>query len=466
MRWMGVQRIEDLLEKPDILILVSENWKSVIKQLSTDSHNALIYPIWMAEILVNSTIDYYDLTKCDDVRERLKYLQEAKMISCVFGNCQTGPITELMSCSKEFTEDYYLIKMPMVQRLDAETVSNGFNQDFMECVDLFITMNISKTNKFSEKVSTDNIRSQVSEKCRMVIIPNCHFTAYFPQTGRKNINYLPYFLKPHPSIDVTEPDYYAEVAIQNDSPITRPTVNDILTNHADTIHEMIVREEECDIKISDYILSQYRSRRIFYSSNHPTKDVLETVVRRLLSYLGYSDNLIDKEVQLLDTVKPYIYPEVYETLQLRFRDENEYVNKLITQESLDEDAYLALLKFYKKPEYWKRSMRWITKPMERSIDLSANIEPASFVSIISKTLSLSGSAVQMSLDVITNVDVENRRTVVRIPECLAPSKMFFTTGRCLTGGAVKVRVSKDGKLEFISPVKQYEEVLIDTTWVL
>lgn len=72
--------------------------------------------------------------------------------------------------------------------------------------------------------------------------------------------------------------------------------------------------------------------------------------------------------------------------------------------------------------------------MERSIDLSANIEATGSVRIIAKTLSLSGSAAQMSLDVITNVDIENRRAVAHIPECLAPSKTYFTTGRCLTGG--------------------------------
>lgn len=62
---------------------------------------------------------------------------------------------------------------------------------------------------------------------------------------------------------------------------------EIIDNAENSIHELYLREEGCDIKITDYIEENYKEEQLFYSKNHPNERLLNEYVNRLVEYLGY-----------------------------------------------------------------------------------------------------------------------------------------------------------------------------------
>ena len=469
--WSGVKKFDSVMESEagsGILVLVGDDWQDMTKRWAKQhpEPGPEVSPIWMGTAAIDDMVDYFELTECEDLDKRLKFLYDRKKIACVFGYCQSRPLRELMSRHKPFADDYYIIKMPFVQDVNQKIRADGFDETLLKKLDVLVTMNVSRENKYSEKVSTEYMTSKLAKKCRVVKIPNCYFTAYFPQAYSRNIRETQPFLKTTVNDRLTERDCYAEESLQTGCELSHPTAQEINSNLERTVTELIERERLCDVRMSDYILENYKKRRLFYSRSHPSNEVLEEHAKRILTYMGYPCKDIDsKGVYRIDYRKEFIYPETYDVLGLEFRDDS-YINRHVSPETFDEELYISMLRFFKQPDYWQRSIRWITEPMKRSIDFSANVDSTELVKIISHTLSVTDSAAHLSLDMIVNEDIKQRKTVANIPNCMTPSNPYFTMGRCMSGNIVKVRINPDGKIEFTTPIEKDEEVLVDTTWLL
>lgn len=471
LRYKAVRRLDEFLphvDKSIKMIIVGNKWNDISIQCIEAGlePNTDFFPIWSLDLETYDLINYNKMINCTDLQDRLNYIKRSKKIACVFGNCQTRPIAELIAHAKDFMKDHMLIKMPFVQSIDIKVAAEGFNEVLLKNLDLFISMHILEDNKFSIKVSTKYIKDKLSNDCQIVIIPNCYFTAYYPQIAAFKTDYLPYFIKPPFGKILSYNDCYAETAVKNDTSITHPTKEQIIDNLEKTIVEMITRENKCDITISDYILSNYKDRRIFYSRSHPTTDVLKEEVRRLMIHLGYTGEIEDGDIFKLDRYKEYIYPEVFDTLGLSFTDPHSYINKSLSEESFDDEMYLALLKLYKQPDYWRKTIRWISQPMRKSIDFSSNIAAMDGVRITSRILALSSALVQLSLTFVTTTDIGADCGIVKIPSCIAPSYEYITTGQHQDGSIVKIKIRSNGLISSLSDILKDMEVQIETTWLL
>ena len=266
--WPGVKKIDSVTGSDldsNIMVLVGDDWQEMAKYLTKqhpDAHPE-ISPMWMGTAVFDDMVDYFELTDCEDLDKRLKFLCDRKKIACVFGNCQTRPLRELMSRHKPFADDYYVIKMPFVQDVNQKIRADGFNEVLLKKLDIFVTMNISVGNKYSEKVSTEYMTSKLAKRCRVVKIPNCYFTAYFPQAYSRNIQEAPMFLKPAVTDRLAEKDCYAEEALLTGCELPHPSAQEVNFCLEKTIAELIEREKLCDVKMSDYILENYKKRRLF-----------------------------------------------------------------------------------------------------------------------------------------------------------------------------------------------------------
>ena len=83
------------------------------------------------------------------------------------------------------------------------------------------------------------------------------------------------------------------------------------------IEKISSREKGWDIKILDYILSNYKEKLLFYDIGHPTNDVLKYISLKILEMLNISDNGINCDFTLEEHQNP-IYPSVAKLLGLKF----------------------------------------------------------------------------------------------------------------------------------------------------
>lgn len=118
--------------------------------------------------------------------------------------------------------------------------------------------------------------------------------------------------------------------------------------------ELKRREEKADIKISDYIIENYKKRQLFYSKNHPTNDVLIEYTERILQCLGYDT---EEKMSGTDffvkagTLKGHdlpLYPAVIKALGISDYEDRCYPNRYFNSDvslSIEEwiRAYICLL---------------------------------------------------------------------------------------------------------------------------
>ena len=98
----------------------------------------------------------------------------------------------------------------------------------------------------------------------------------------------------------------------------------VLKNFKDQIKKLQKREENCDIKISDYILANYTQRQLFYDPNHPTSDVIMEKGRRILRLLGMEineTNITIKRSKIIDGGELFIYGCVRKALGLQYKQQ-------------------------------------------------------------------------------------------------------------------------------------------------
>lgn len=99
-------------------------------------------------------------------------------------------------------------------------------------------------------------------------------------------------------------------------------------NSVDTsIKNLMDRERECDVIISDYIIDNYRDHHLFYTVNHPKTYVIEELFIRVLKYLSIKTRDKITTPMELDVSYIPIYPSVYLHEKLKFEYPDFYWNK-------------------------------------------------------------------------------------------------------------------------------------------
>lgn len=83
------------------------------------------------------------------------------------------------------------------------------------------------------------------------------------------------------------------------------------------MEKIIQSEEKWDIKISDYILDNYKTEKIFFDTRHPTNFVLEEIVRRLLDFLEMNASIEHADDEISEEEVP-VYPCVKKALGLEW----------------------------------------------------------------------------------------------------------------------------------------------------
>ena len=85
------------------------------------------------------------------------------------------------------------------------------------------------------------------------------------------------------------------------------------------VQEIEIREQEWNIRILDYILSNQRKKKIFCDINHITSETAHEIANRLLSHMNYEKQDFF-EIPMMDDLEVFVYADVKEALGLKFEE--------------------------------------------------------------------------------------------------------------------------------------------------
>lgn len=311
------------------IIMCTKRWKTDIDDLN--QYGITVLPFWLWLVCDKNMINYERLKQVAkemdaEPREMLTWIkkQVKKEIICVYGNCQNISINTLITSSNILNEKYILLDMPPIQDLKEER-QLGISENILKEVDIFVYQEVSSHNKFSPMLASSFILNKLNENAKTICIPNAYFTGYFPQVCDNPYNPFlkQYSNTPFPygdeNIQRMEGRYSAKEIAEIIDADNFYTAEECKNNVEESLSQLEKREENCDVKISDYITIHYKKRLLFYTPNHPTNEVLAELVKRIFMLCGVRVEDIRLEKAWENNGREiFIYPSVRKNLQLEF----------------------------------------------------------------------------------------------------------------------------------------------------
>lgn len=257
-------------------------------------------------------------------------------LAIVYGNCHFSVLAEYLNNNQIFNHEY-LIRRYSVTGLEKNYPSD---EELKRC-DLLIVQDIRKTNYLNAK-SADELIAKTSEKAIVLRVPNLYgYNLYFPQAKvcaseeRTNLHRDVVFNDNKIIMNQValmtgwqdeniecwgNASYNADTIVDMIETKEVYSAEDILRNFEKEISKIKDREEDCDIKISDYILDMYQKIKLFYDPRHPAKELIHEKGRRILKALGME---MDEEIPsnlASDDMEIPVYGCVKSALGLKFKE--------------------------------------------------------------------------------------------------------------------------------------------------
>lgn len=255
------------------------------------------------------------------------------------GICQIMAVSEILKSCKNFTEIYDDIICYTIFSITVEEMQNIIDNILPTC-HLVLSQPVSENYRDNPIFSTSYLKSKLSTTTKHYVLANCYFTGYDPipfQTTDLDGNIMhlkgiSYF----PSISLESLlEKNILQACKDWCNIDIYSKLELVNNYQRSIDELIRRENKIfdtnfivDIKISDYIVENYRSQYLFHTYNHPTNILLFELTRRILNKLAI--NIIDLSytgAELLgdNSIPPPI--SVYLKMGMEFKYPSIIINK-------------------------------------------------------------------------------------------------------------------------------------------
>lgn len=263
-----------------------------------------------------------------------------KKIAVINANCYDGFYRRCLCMSRSFTEEYIVWNVPQIQ-LNKE---GCIQEELLEACDLYIHQDIRTDNAFGYKLSDEYILSRLKAGCRTVTVPNMVGMGKwnFPSAMQREFRgeKPPMFWRD--SILDAACEQYGSLAeikryVMSEELFSENTVRELFS---DFLSKLEKRERNWDITISDYILQNYRTEKMFYDIDHPADGVMQEIGRRLRRKLDITD--VDGRVEyLLNWDEAFTFPSVKKALELIY--EEKYIRKekyQLCEMEMDIDEYI------------------------------------------------------------------------------------------------------------------------------
>lgn len=209
----------------------------------------------------------------------------------VIGNCQARPVTALLGATEHFE-----CLSPIILQL-AKTAESEAHLAHISEADIVLAQ---KTN---DNFPVRHLRSSVLRQSHsnIVVWPNMFFSGQQPF-----IRYMTHITTNSRMVGPIEALHDVRIfarwlySRRLTEQLWQPDENEFSrTIAARSIADLIEREDDCDIRISDFIAEHARTERLFFTFNHPTRRVLDELCNRFMAHQSLA-KLPDGTEEFLD----------------------------------------------------------------------------------------------------------------------------------------------------------------------
>lgn len=231
------------------------------------------------------------------------------MKKCViYANCFGQVIKRLLENHPEFSAEYEITLYTNYEMIKSRDILP------LEGCELIIHQPLKEEYGI---LSTKYIKDHKPDGCISILVPQLFNTGFIPTCQKEGNNSFYHDIDNYP-----------------------PTPKRLQINYKWSLDFLKKREAECDIKVFDFIVENYRKHRLFLTPHHATTYLYEYVLNCILNKLSYSPVNLDIAVQqhcytahpLINGIKYPIHSKVAETLGLEWVsesiiDDNFYINE-------------------------------------------------------------------------------------------------------------------------------------------
>ncbi len=339
-----------LLHRPidEKIIVVDDNWDfDVLYEFNTLMQNLglRIGKDYTYNSMLKSKIDTNRIYRLldnskEDFHALMNIILENRQLVIVHGNCQAHVICNMLSNNEEFKRKYVVCEMPKLwMQGHKEEYTILYESGVLSLGAYLLTQKISVYNKFERYASSEYMISQVSNSCKVILIPNLYFRGYFPQLKKydQEVKYRWWQEESiFPSDNRCIETEVLRLMIQgkSDEEIVREISCDdyyseefLYHNAEKELAEYKEREESIDIKLWDFLVDNYNKFLMFATPNHPTRDVLLELTRRILKALQITDmDILCDNNEIQAPCPQWLYTPMYPSVlkAFGFRDRKYY----------------------------------------------------------------------------------------------------------------------------------------------
>ncbi|WP_226702104.1 WcbI family polysaccharide biosynthesis putative acetyltransferase [Microbulbifer elongatus] len=248
----------------------------------------------------------------------------------VVANCQSAAVARTLQTNMHFCREYEYVRTPPVHLIDPSR-QHYYAGQLTHC-DLVVYQPIIDENKFGP-LCARRIVNFLSESSRAITFPSMYFDGYFPTMAsmpgvKSALNGVhDYFILKSYLSGLSADE--TVTAIQEGECLAAENVSQACVQSIDAL---AAREERlaCDVKISSFIRSNYRSQKLFHQFNNPAASVVKEVCDQICQLLEISTESM-RLLDVLDEIQAPIYPFVKAALDLKF----EFISGVNGEQNVD-----------------------------------------------------------------------------------------------------------------------------------
>ena len=251
----------------------------------------------------------------------LSTIQKPRII--IVGNCQAFPLSVFLRNTFNDSGVWHSQYVHLATKDDVSELSKR-----LETADLLVVHRIQEGYRNNIGLDSRNLRTHLPTASQAVIIPTLHYEGYYPWIGysqqqqqddasnteiRSPLGVYHDFL----AMSAAQKRLDPRLILKHD--VHTEVINKLRENHRESIKQLQLREQDCDVAISDWIDARHRLLPLFHTVNHPAKATLDELSTRLFAAIDFCSaatlNLSDPHDHLGELTIP-IHPWVSQALKL------------------------------------------------------------------------------------------------------------------------------------------------------
>lgn len=254
-----------------------------------------------------------------------------------YGTCQSGAIKQILNLNNEYIQHH-------IQCYNTEISKDNFDIIIKKC-DIIIMQTVPDNYRDKEYLSTHYIINNCKSSCKIIIYQRQYFNFYYYDTIYKQFNgdtlhkpndyhyneMINYYLQ-NKSID----DYLNEVVNNQNfrnkedlEKVANDSIKYLIEKDKDIIREYVNSENIKYISIVDFIKDNYKKKLLFYSMNHPTKELLQLICEKILEILNIK-NSMNYDCDPLNDPKCILYKCIQNVVDFDISKEQPYLKECKT----------------------------------------------------------------------------------------------------------------------------------------